>query len=220
MAVNWELVDLPELWSALREVEWNKPPRGVFDFLPLAATGWSVPGSQKKWSSRVKCNTYYYRTDYLIGFFVIELAALLTKPSTLFSLGWCTFILLCLNDTFARSVSNHGLKLARRINPDLAVRMRAQAAADYKPGVQGPGSAPIKILGIPRMAFVAGGLLVGTVWVWWSRALLRLSMATLLSGLFVAAHASFRKQNLKAKFESAKGQFKAMWQEAAVDYNL
>ena len=127
--------------------------------------------------------------------------------------------------------------------------MRAQAAADYKPGVQGPGSAPIKILGIPRMAFVAGGLLVGTVWVWWSRALLRLSMATLLSGLFVAAHASFRKQNLKAKFESAKGevwpgagrrnggaaragvtltpstpspagQFKAMWQEAAVDYNL
>ena len=64
--------------------------RGVFDFLPLAATGWSVPGSQKKWSSRVKCNTYYYRTDYLIGFFVIELAALLTKPSTLFSLGWCT----------------------------------------------------------------------------------------------------------------------------------
>lgn len=26
MAVNWELVDLPELWSALREVEWNKPP--------------------------------------------------------------------------------------------------------------------------------------------------------------------------------------------------
>jgi len=48
--------------DALREVDWSTPPRPVSEFF----SRFTAPRSYSKWTSRLKCNLYYYRTNYFI----------------------------------------------------------------------------------------------------------------------------------------------------------
>jgi len=95
------------------------------------------------------------------------------------------------------------------------MRLKYGQASEYRPGVSGASASPIHIFFVPRRLFVVGGLAVGLVLLWWSRALARLAVATAVAGTAIALHGTFRKQNLKAKFESARGQFTALWKEEA-----
>ena len=63
-------------------MEWRAKPRPVSEFLRLSSGGFSAPGSRKKLSARVKCNAYYYRTNYaLVLLAALALAALGTSPA-------------------------------------------------------------------------------------------------------------------------------------------
>ena len=83
----------------LPQVEWNSPPRPVSEFFAK----FTAPKNQSRWSSRVKCNIYYYRTNYVIIMLMGLAAAFIRNPLAL--LGLCNACVagLLLNDSFARS---------------------------------------------------------------------------------------------------------------------
>ena len=59
--MDWGTVSNAELLSALREVDWKQRPRSATEFF----TRFTPPKSSSRLASRVKCNVYYYRTNYV-----------------------------------------------------------------------------------------------------------------------------------------------------------
>ena len=59
--MDWGTVSNAELLSALREVDWKQRPRSAAEFF----TRFTPPKSSSRLASRVKCNVYYYRTNYV-----------------------------------------------------------------------------------------------------------------------------------------------------------
>ncbi|CAI0443348.1 unnamed protein product [Linum tenue] len=60
--MDWGSVTADDLIGALREVDWSSPPRPLNEFF----SKFNITRSYPKWSSRLKCNLYYYRTNYFI----------------------------------------------------------------------------------------------------------------------------------------------------------
>mmetsp|Transcript_24643 Transcript_24643/g.61948 ORF Transcript_24643/g.61948 Transcript_24643/m.61948 type:complete len:225 (+) Transcript_24643:528-1202(+) len=224
--MDWSNVTAEELVSALQEVEWNSPPRPVTEFFAK----FSPPKNQAKWTSRVKCNVYYYRTNYVLLVLLGYLLAFFRNPLALLALGNGLLAGLLMNDTFARSFSEKFLRAVRQANPRLAQKMRA-AAAPGGGSTLGAGPAQrgvsakqdVKIAGVSRAIVVVGlSLLTGGL-VYVTGAILTLAWGTLLGVGSVAAHASFRSPNLKARLASAREEFRAVWRgygDYAHDYTL
>merc|ERR1719158_2248661 len=103
--MDWTQVSGADLLGALQEVEWRAKPRPVSEFLRLSSGGFSAPGSRKKLSARVKCNAYYYRTNYALVLLAALALAAWRNP-----LGWA----LLLNDPFAVAFSHALMKAVRR----------------------------------------------------------------------------------------------------------
>jgi hypothetical protein len=80
----------------LHQVE-LQAPRPLWEF----CTKFSIPKNQAKWSSRAKCNAYYYRSNYLAILGLALLGALLRTPRALLGGALGLLALLCLNDPFA-----------------------------------------------------------------------------------------------------------------------
>eukprot|EP00193_Tetraselmis_chui_P021680 CAMPEP_0177794140 /NCGR_PEP_ID=MMETSP0491_2-20121128/25478_1 /TAXON_ID=63592 /ORGANISM="Tetraselmis chuii, Strain PLY429" /LENGTH=210 /DNA_ID=CAMNT_0019316759 /DNA_START=497 /DNA_END=1129 /DNA_ORIENTATION=- len=210
--MDWNNVTAEELVGALQEVEWNSPPRPLGEFFAKFA----APKNQAKWNSRVKCNVYYYRTNYVLLLLAGYLLAFFRNPLALLALGCGLLAGLLMNDTFARSFSEKF--------------MRGAAAA---PGgsTLGTGSAQrgisakqdIKIAGVSRVFVVAGLALLTATLVYMTGAILTLAWGTFLGLGSVSAHASFRSPNLKARLASAREEFKAVWRgygDFSHDYTL
>ena len=82
------------------QVEWSQPPQ-----LPREFFGkFSLPGSQRKLETRLKCNTYYYRANYLLILVAALLVAFLRNPWALLAILAASLGSLCLNNTFAVSL--------------------------------------------------------------------------------------------------------------------
>ncbi|MQL81586.1 hypothetical protein Taro_014035 [Colocasia esculenta] len=139
--MDWGNVTAQDLVDALREVDWSSPPRPVSEFFSRFA----FPRSYSKWSSRLKCNLYYYRTNYFI---VI-----------IFILG---------------SVFGVGIRLV---------------TADPDPGW-------INSSGI---LWIASCSLLTVLW------------AFVIGLLATLLHASFRMPNLKARLNTFREEFRAVW---------
>mmetsp|Transcript_4547 Transcript_4547/g.8279 ORF Transcript_4547/g.8279 Transcript_4547/m.8279 type:complete len:224 (-) Transcript_4547:384-1055(-) len=223
--MDWNNVTAEELVGALQEVEWNSPPRPLGEFFAKFA----APKNQAKWNSRVKCNVYYYRTNYVLLLLAGYLLAFFRNPLALLALGCGLLAGLLMNDTFARSFSEKFMRGVRKVNPRLAQKLRAAAA----PGgsTLGTGSAQrgisakqdIKIAGVSRVFVVAGLALLTATLVYMTGAILTLAWGTFLGLGSVSAHASFRSPNLKARLASAREEFKAVWRgygDFSHDYTL
>jgi hypothetical protein len=81
-------------------VDWTVPPRPLKEFLGRF-TG--LP-DQDKLLPRIKCNLYYYRTNYLLLVVVAFCGAFLRNPGALLAIALCLLGGLCLNDSFATSI--------------------------------------------------------------------------------------------------------------------
>lgn len=81
------------------QVDWLAP-RPVWEFL----TKFSIPKNQSKWTSRLKCNAYYYRTNYLLLLVLALVAAFLRQPLSLLAAALSITGLLSFNDPFAVSI--------------------------------------------------------------------------------------------------------------------
>lgn len=81
------------------QVDWLAP-RPVWEFF----SKFSIPKNQTKWTSRLKCNVYYYRTNYLAVLVLALLAAFFRQPLSLLASGLSILALLCFNDPFTAAV--------------------------------------------------------------------------------------------------------------------
>lgn len=79
------------------QVDWKTPPRPLSEFF----SRFSFPKTQQKLQQRLKCNVYYYRSNYAVIVLVSCIVALLRRPLGLLGILGLGFGLLCLNDTFA-----------------------------------------------------------------------------------------------------------------------
>eukprot|EP00878_Enallax_costatus_P043280 GHUV01051164.1.p1 GENE.GHUV01051164.1~~GHUV01051164.1.p1 ORF type:complete len:125 (-),score=31.09 GHUV01051164.1:431-805(-) len=83
----------------LLQVDW-KAPRPIWEFV----SKFSVPKNHNKWTSRLKCNVYYYRTNYLIILALALVVAFLRRPLSLVAATCSLLALLSFNDPFAVSL--------------------------------------------------------------------------------------------------------------------
>ncbi|KAF3510647.1 hypothetical protein F2Q69_00000075 [Brassica cretica] len=146
--MDWGNVTAEDLVDALREVDWSSPPRPLSEFF----SRFTVPKSLAKWDSRLKCNLYYYRTNYFIMIVFILGLGFLTRPLAILSAFLTAVTVAFLNDSFAGSFSEKATRTIRSFSPQLAAKMRPPLA----PVIRGRPSAKraIYICGQPRWVFV------------------------------------------------------------------
>nr|AAM63057.1 unknown [Arabidopsis thaliana] len=203
--MDWGNVTVDDLFDALREVDWSSPPRPPSEFF----SRFTVPKSVPKWDSRLKCNLYYYRTNYFIMIVVILGLGVLTRPLAIFAALLTALSLAFLNDSFAGSFSEKATRTVIRFSPQLAAKMRPPLT----PVTRGRPSSKraIHVCGQPRWVFVLTCSLVSFALWYISSGLLRVSVALLIAHLATILHASLRTPNLKARFNTFREEFRAVW---------
>ncbi|KAK8621144.1 hypothetical protein V6N13_067585 [Hibiscus sabdariffa] len=223
--MDWGNVTAEDLIDAVREVDWSSPPRPLSEFFAR----FTVPRSSAKWNSRFKCNLYYYRTNYFIlivfivglGFLrrpVSILAAILTALSIAFlndRLIWLdvvfTFMVAnnCLSYSFAGTFSEKVTRTVRQFSPHLAAKMRPPLT----PVIRGRPSTKriVHICGRPRWVFVVMFSSVSFILWYVSCGLFTVIWALSVALLAILLHASFRTPNLKARLNTFREEFRAVW---------
>lgn len=203
--MDWGNVSAEELVEALQEVDWTTPPRSLSEFF----ANFTFPRSIAKWESRSKCNLYYYRTNYFILLAVIIEIAFLRNPLALFAVVMTAFCLACLNDSFALSVSHKITKAVRRISPQLAGKMRPPTM----PVIRGRPATrrAVYICGQSRK-FVVAVMAAVTGFMWFlTSAFLTVFGALAIALACIILHSSLRTPNLKARLNTFREEFRAVW---------
>lgn len=200
-------------------MDWNQPPRPLGEFF----SQFSNPQTQQKLQARLKCNVYYYRANYAIILLAVLAITFMRNVTALVALATCTFGLLCLNDTFATSLSDKALRLVRKVHPPVAQRIRSLSGGHSGLGAPGKVGRDVRIAGVKRSFVVFAVLGLGLLLLYRTRALLLLAWAGLIGDGAVLLHASVRSPNLKARLASAREEFRAVWRgytAQAHDYTL
>ncbi|KZV53405.1 hypothetical protein F511_10191 [Dorcoceras hygrometricum] len=203
--MDWGNVTTEDLIEALREVDWSSPPRPVSEFF----SRFTVPRSFAKWDSRVKCNLYYYRTNYFIMIVFILGVGFLRRPLAIVAALMTALSIAFLNDSFAGTFSEKVTRTVRKFSPHLAAKMRPPLT----PVIRGRPSAKraIHICGQPRWVIVSLSSVVGLILWFVSCGLLTLLLALAIGLLATLIHASFRTPNLKARLNTFREEFRAVW---------
>jgi len=89
--MDWSNVTVGEMVDAMREVEWNAPPKHPREFFQK----FTQPKNMAKWKSRLKCNLYYYRTNYFIIICVTLGLAFAFRPLSLVIVALLLLAVLC-----------------------------------------------------------------------------------------------------------------------------
>eukprot|EP00897_Mesotaenium_endlicherianum_P010257 jgi/Mesen1/925/ME000117S00079 len=205
--MDWSNVTGEELLDALKEVEWTTPPRPLTEFFQK----FSTPKSYSKWEGRLKCNAYYYRTNYFAIITLVLVFAFLRNPLALGAVALAAFSLACLNDSFAVAVNERVMRGIRRLSPPLAAKLRAPASSRAGGRAGRPLKGAVHICGQDRRVIVA--LLSALSAVCWY---LTSAILTFFGGIVLALgltilHATFRSPNLKARLNSFREEFRAVW---------
>ncbi|KAI6675139.1 hypothetical protein NL676_003045 [Syzygium grande] len=194
--MDWGTVTAEDLLDALREVDWSLPPRPLPEFF----SRFTVPRSYAKWSSRLKCNLYYYRTNYFIMIVVILALGFLTRPLAIVAALLTTLSIAFLNDSFAGTFSEKVTRTVRQFSPHLAAKMRPSLT----PVIRGRPSTKraVHICGRPRWVFVLIFSAASLVLWFVSCGLLTVLWALVIGLSATLLHASFRTPNLKARLNT------------------
>ncbi|KAH7678166.1 Prenylated rab acceptor PRA1 protein [Dioscorea alata] len=146
--MDWGNVTTEDLIDALREVDWSSPPRPVSEFF----SRFTFPRSYSKWNSRLKCNLYYYRTNYFIMIIFVLGIAFVTKPLAIVAALLTGLSIAFLNDSFAVTFNEKVTRTVRQFSPHLAAKLRPPIT----PVLRGRPSTKraIHICGQPRWVFV------------------------------------------------------------------
>lgn len=203
--MDWGSVTAEDLIDALREVDWSSPPRPVSEFF----SRFTVPRSFAKWESRLKCNLYYYRTNYFILIVAILALGFLRRPLAIVAAALTAISIAFLNDSFAGSFSEKVTRTVRQFSPHLAAKMRPP----HTPVIRGRPLAKraIYICGQPRWVFVLAFSTVSFILWFASCGLLTVLWAFAIGLLATLFHASFRTPNLKARLNTFREEFRAVW---------
>ncbi|CAI9762002.1 unnamed protein product [Fraxinus pennsylvanica] len=203
--MDWSNVTAEDLIEALREVDWSSPPRPFSEFF----FRFTFPHSYSKWNSRLKCNLYYYRTNYFIMIVIILGLGFLRRPLAIVAALLTALSIAFLNDSFASTFSEKVTRTVRQFSPHLAAKMRPS----HTPVIRGRPSSKraIHICGQPRWVFV---LIFSTVsFIFWfvSCGLITVLWTFAVGLLVTLLHASLRTPNLKARLNTFREEFRAVW---------
>ncbi|CAN0837666.1 PRA1 family protein A2 [Linum grandiflorum] len=203
--MDWGSVTADDLVGALREVDWSTPPRPLSEFF----SRFNITRSYPKWSSRLKCNLYYYRTNYFILIVFILGVACIMKPLAIVAAALTALSFAFLNDSFATTFSEKTTRTVRKFSPHLAAKMRPA----HMPVIRGRPSSKktLYICGQPRGAFVFVFTSASLI-MWFASG----SLSTVLWALVIALiatiiHASVRTPNLKARLNTFREEFRSVW---------
>ncbi|XP_042510307.1 PRA1 family protein A1-like [Macadamia integrifolia] len=203
--MDWGNVTAEDLFDALREVDWSSPPRPLTEFF----SRFTVPRSYTKWNSRLKCNLYYYRTNYFLMIIFILGLGFLRRPLAIVAAFLTALSIAFLNDSFAVTFNEKVTRTVRQFSPHLAAKMRPPIT----PVIRGRPSAKrsIHICGRPRWMFVSI-FAIGSCVLWFTSCnLLTVLWAIVIGFLATVLHASFRTPNLKARLNTFREEFRAVW---------
>ncbi|MCO5574054.1 hypothetical protein L7F22_027831 [Adiantum nelumboides] len=178
------------------EIKKNKSLQGFFSALAL------ISGRNEE-RNMYRINYYILLVSFLLLF-----AGVLRSPIVALGAVLTTFATACINDSFAMFVNEKVLRCARRIYPPLAAKMRAPLTPG---GRARPSKGTIHICGKERSHVVAM-LLSVSVLSWFLSAQIKiLGLTVCLLMTVVLAHASFRMPNLKARLNTFREEFRAVW---------
>ncbi|KAK3275531.1 hypothetical protein CYMTET_16341 [Cymbomonas tetramitiformis] len=200
--MDWQNVTAEELLDALREVEWTVPPRPPNEFFAK----FTPPKTLSKWQSRVKCNVYYYRANYVIILFISFAIAFYRNPYALLAVALSSLALLCLNDSFASALSDRTIRLIRKVNAPLAAKMRSAGGSFSSiPASSRRKSSGLYMIGVPR-SFIVGGLAsVSLIIIYLSSALTTIFAAFGISFSVILVHASCGVVTTTTRYKCPKG---------------
>ncbi|XP_068644162.1 PRA1 family protein A1-like [Aristolochia californica] len=203
--MDWTNVTAEDLMDGLREVDWSSPPRPLTEFF----SKFTFPRSYSKWNSRLKCNLFYYRTNYFIMVIFILGMGFLRKPLAIVAALLTALSLAFLNDSFAVTFNEKVTRTVRQFSPHLAAKMRPSIT----PVIRGRSSVKraIHICGKPRWLFVSVFALAGCILWFTSCGLLTVFWVFVIGLLATVLHASFRTPNLKARLNTFREDFRAVW---------
>ncbi|EFJ36001.1 hypothetical protein SELMODRAFT_141259 [Selaginella moellendorffii] len=202
--MDWGNVKLAELVNALKEVEWTTPPRPLAEFFAKFA----IPKTRAKWESRVKCNLYYYRTNYFLSIAFILCIGFIRNPLAFIAVLISSIGTACLNDSFALSVNERLTRAIRRLSPPLASKMRPPTSV----GVRGrPLKGNVYICGTDRRIVVLSILSLSALFWYISSAFKTVLYALALGFILTLLHMSLRTPNLKARLNAYREEFRAGW---------
>ncbi|XAR50898.1 hypothetical protein NMG60_11005357 [Bertholletia excelsa] len=203
--MNWDNVTAEDMIKALREVDWSSPPRPLAEFF----SKFSLPKSTSKWNSRLKCNLYYYRTNYFIMILSIIGLGFLNKPLSIVAAALTALSIAFLNDSFAGTFNEKATRTMRQFSPHFAAKMRPP----LMPVIRGRSSTKrtIYICGRPRWAFVLITSAASFNLWFVSSGLLSVLWALAIALLATILHASFRTPNVKAHLNTFREEFRAVW---------
>ncbi|GMP50904.1 hypothetical protein CsSME_00017329 [Camellia sinensis var. sinensis] len=134
-------------------MDWsNETAEDLIEALREFFSRFAFPQSSSKWNSRLKCNLYYYRTNYFIMIVFILGLGFLRRPLTIIAAAFTALSVALLNDSFAGTFNEKVTRTVRKFSPHLAARMRPPLI----PVIRGRPSAKraIYISGQPRWVFV------------------------------------------------------------------
>jgi len=95
--MDWNNVTTDELVDALRQVDWKARPRPLVEMF----RNLTYPRTGKRWRGRLKCNLYYYRTNYFGIVLLSYVHRFYLNPGSLVALVLFLAAVMCLNDNFA-----------------------------------------------------------------------------------------------------------------------
>lgn len=205
--MDWSSVPWSSVVEAVREAEWSSEPRGLSE--ALALTRATVPRTGAKWGGRLKGNVYYYRTNYYLILVVVLVLWHVRRPVALTAVALVALGIACLNDSFALALSERLTRGVRRLSPPLAAKMRPPSSRSGSRGR--PLKGPVHIGGQDRRLIVLL-LLGGSCLIFYlSSTLLSLCIALFIAASLILFHATFRSPNLKARLNTSREEFRAVW---------
>ncbi|OVA15567.1 Prenylated rab acceptor PRA1 [Macleaya cordata] len=202
--MDWGNVTAEDLMDALREVDWSSPPRPLTEFF----SRFTIPRSYSKWNSRLKCNLYYFLHLILFGTFALGMG-FLRRPLAIIAAILTALSIAFLNDSFAVTFNEKVTRTVRQFSPHLAAKMRPPIT----PVIRGRPSAKraIHICGRPRWMFVLVFSAASCILWFTSCSLLTVLWALVIGLTATVLHASFRTPNLKARLNTFREEFRAVW---------
>ncbi|KAL0309911.1 UNVERIFIED_CONTAM: PRA1 family protein A1 [Sesamum radiatum] len=230
--MDWSNVTAEDLIEALR-VDWSSPPRPVSEFFPIHFAACS-----SKARFQVQPLLVRYRTNYFIMIVFILGMAFLRRPLAIVAALTTALSIAFLNDSFAGTFSEKVTRTVRQFSPHLAAKMRPPLTPVIRG--RPSAKRAIHICGRPRWVFVLVFSIVsfilwsvscGILTVLWAFAIGLLGTLVLnfkiiswfafsyfsdppslsLSLLATLIHASFRTPNLKARLNTFREEFRAVW---------
>ncbi|KAF5208420.1 Pra1 family protein a1 [Thalictrum thalictroides] len=204
--MDWGNVTAEDVVDALREVDWSTAPRPLAEFF----SRFSLPRSYSRWNSRLKCNLYYYRTNYFLMILLVLGIGFCTRPLAVVAAVLTGISIAFLNDSFAVTFNERVTRTLRQFSPHLAAKMRPPITPVIRGGRPSSKRA-IHICGKPRWMFVFF-FLSGGCFLWFTSCSLLTVLSVFASGLLATIlHASFRTPNLKARLNTYREEFRAVW---------